>query len=169
MKTKLLFALRITLIVCIICTLSFTFYQSSLSKESSTEQSDKVGGILGEIFPPDTPTGEFVQENVREIAHYTEFFFLGLFVSLYVCLFLPGVRAEMPSRIKFALLSLVISPIIPLVDETIQIFSDRGPEIADVWLDIFGYLSSSVIVYLIFFTVSCLVCRHKAANNETAD
>ena len=30
---------------------------------------------------------------------------------------------------------------IAFLDETVQIFSGRGPEISDVWIDIFGFLT----------------------------
>ena len=166
MKIKLLLALRIALIVCIICTLSFTFYQSVLTQEASAEQSEAVGGFLGEIFPPDTQTGEFVQENVREIAHFTEFFFLGLFLSLYVVIFLPSVGAAVRARVRYMIYSLIICPIVPLIDETIQIFSGRGPEIADVWLDIFGYLTSTLSIYLSYLLIGIISRRYNDTKDE---
>ena len=81
MKKALLIAARVLLIVAIICTLSFAFYQSSLPPAESNEVSSGVSGALEVIIPSDTPVGEKVHENIREIAHYTEFFTLGFFVS----------------------------------------------------------------------------------------
>lgn len=34
---------------------------------------------------------------------------------------------------------------IAFIDETIQIFSGRGPQIADVWLDVFGAFCGAAI------------------------
>ena len=38
---------------------------------------------------------------------------------------------------------------IAFIDETIQIFSGRGPQIADVWLDVFGACCGTVIISLL--------------------
>ena len=168
MKSRVYLAIRITLIILIICTLSFTFYQSILPKEESSEASEGASDFLEPIIPSDTPTGEFVHSNIREIAHFTEFFFLGLFVSLYVVIFLPRIDCEPRARVRFVIYSVIISPITPLLDETVQIFSNRGPEIVDVWLDTAGYLSASLIVNLIFFAAKYIMRRRTARNNNTA-
>ena len=52
--------------------------------------------------------------------------------------------------------SVVFSVIAALLDETIQIFSSRGPSIIDVWIDSFGYLAFSALVYVaysLFFAI----------------
>ena len=139
------------LIALMIATLSFTFFQSSKSKQESKETSEKVEQIIEPILPSDTPVGEYVQNNIRKIAHFVEFFALGAEIAIYVFLFLP--------KIKFAFLSLIIAPIVALFDETIQIFSDRGPEISDVWIDVLGYFSASIFVYLFAFAILYLKRR----------
>ena len=144
--------LRFILIALIITTLLFTFYQSFKNKQESQETSDKVGQIIEPILPSDTPVGGYVQENIRKIAHFVEFFALGAEVALYVVLF--------HSKIKYAATSMLFAPIVALIDETIQIFSDRGPAISDVWIDVLGYFSSALLVYLIGF----LILRSKRAS-----
>jgi VanZ family protein len=40
---------------------------------------------------------------------------------------------------------------VAFIDETIQIFSGRGPAILDVWIDTLGFITLSFAVYLVFF------------------
>ena len=140
----MLLAVRIILILLITASVAHAFTQSSLPKEASSIESSKVGDIVAEIIPPETPPGAYVQKNIRKLAHFTEFASIGLFISLYTVLFMLGRR--------WAHISLLpVGVGIALIDETIQIFSNRGPSVADVWIDSFGYLSAAVAVYAVFF------------------
>ncbi len=145
MKNKYKSIARILLLLLIAATLVFIFLQSTKPPQKSQAESDKVGEIVGEIIPPGTPAGDYVQENIRKIAHFTEFFFLGCEVSLYVILFLP--------RIKWAALSFPTALIVAFFDESIQIFSNRGPSVKDVWIDFFGFAFASAC----FYTVAAIV------------
>ena len=149
----------ITLIVLIVCTLSFTFTQSALSKEASTAVSEAVKDVIEVFLPSDTDAGEFVQENVRELAHFIEFAALGLFVSLYVALYMPAMGLSLCEKRYYVIASYVFAPIVALLDETIQIFSHRAPDILDVWLDTAGYASLATLSYLGFFTVALVKAR----------
>lgn len=145
MKIKYKSILRIALLVLILATLAFIFVQSMLPPKKSQAESDKIGEIVGEIIPPETPAGDYVQKNIRKIAHFVEFFILGCEVALYVIIFIP--------RIKWALLSLPTALLTAFFDESIQIFSKRGPSIKDVWIDFSGFLLAS----LAFYTVATLI------------
>ncbi len=138
-------AIKLLVILLIISTIAFIFIQSMLPPEKSSEQSNAVGEIIEEIIPPETTVGGYVQTHIRKIAHLVEFAALGAEVALFVILFLKK-RIFLFSSFAFGIL-------IALIDETIQIFSKRGPGITDVWLDFFGFASLAVIVY----TVSGLV------------
>ncbi len=161
MKKRVLLVLRVLLIVGYICSLLFTFYQSSLPKDESKAESDAVLEWLEPIIPSDTPVGEYVHTNIREIAHFTEFFIQGIFLSLYLVIFIPTVTSDIKSKLKYIIGSYILSPIIPLLDETLQIFTSRGPQISDVWVDTFGFVSSITIVYLCFFLIFLLVKSRK--------
>ena len=138
--------LKISLVVLILLTIGFIFVQSMLPPEKSSEESDAVGEIIGEIIPPETKPGEFIQINIRKLAHFFEFALLGVELSLYAVLFL---------REKgFILKTYAASLFVALVDETIQIFSGRGPAIFDVWLDFFGFLTAASFVYAVAFFVT---------------
>ena len=143
---------RYALIALILFSLFFIFYQSILPPEKSTEESETVGGILEEIFPPDTEAGKFVLTNIRKIAHFTEFFVLGVWTSLYGVFFIK--------RRTVCALSFPMALFVAFLDETIQIFSGRGPMIFDVWIDFFGFLTSGVIIYTVAYLT--LVIRQKA-------
>lgn len=153
MKSKGYLVLRIILLAGIIGTLLFTFNQSLLPPEESSEVSDDVRGFLETIIPPDTPVGEYVHKNVRKIAHFVEYLVLGTFVSLYVIFFMPAIDSKPKERIRFSIYSLVLAPIVGLFDETLQIFSGRGPAITDVWIDTAGFFSSAVTVYAVFYII----------------
>ena len=140
-------AIRILLIVLIILTVAFIFIQSAKSPERSAEDSDRVGEMVEEIIPPDTPPGEFIQINLRKIAHFVEFSVLGLEVALYVWLF--------ARKRSFILASYPIALFVALIDETVQIFSGRGSSLSDVWLDFSGFLTTATL----FYGVALLVAR----------
>lgn len=144
---------KLLIIVSIILTLAFIFSQSALPREESKKQSDKVSDIIEEIFPPETTVGGFVQKNIRKLAHFTEFAFLGAEVALYVLLF---------SRKKMsAYLSILIAPNIALFDEAIQVFSNRGPAMRDVMIDTAGFYFSSVIFYTVAAVILIIRNKHK--------
>ncbi len=147
MKSKRYAPLQIVLLSLIICTLLFIFSQSILPAEQSAEASDGFSGFLELIISSDTPFGSFIHTNIRKIAHFAEFFMLGFFVSLYVSLFLPEIDSELRARVRFIIYSAVAAPIVALLDETIQVFSARGPQITDVWIDTWGYITAALIVY----------------------
>ena len=159
MKSKVYLILRIILLVGIFGTLLFTFTQSMLPPEESSAVSDEVCGIIETIIPPDTEVGEFVHDNVRKIAHFTEYLILGIFTSLYVSIFMPKLDSKPRERVRFVIYSFISAPIVALFDETIQIFSGRGPAVADVWLDTLGFFSSAAIIYTAFYTVAFILKR----------
>lgn len=138
--------IKLLFLLLIIATVSFIFIQSMVPPEESAEQSGAVGEIIGEIIPPETSVGGYVQANIRKIAHFVEFAVLGAEVSVYIILFIR--------KIKYAAFSFLFAFVMAFFDETVQIFSGRGPQITDVWLDVSGFAASAVLIY----TVCSLVC-----------
>ena len=117
-------AMRIVLIILSSGILTFiwlnSFLPASLSKAIST--------MVQSIFGIDS-----TQHAIRKAGHFTEFLFLGL------CLFL--LANETVRRIKNRVFCLsFLALFIPLMDETIQLFSDgRSAEVRDIWIDVGGY------------------------------
>lgn len=145
MKTFICITVRIALILLVLATIAHAFYQSSLPPEKSTQQSDKVGEIIEEIVPPETKPGEYIQQNIRKLAHFTEFFFLGLWAALYAVFF----ARKAVSFVNLCFFGMAIA----LLDETVQIFSQRGPSVKDVWIDLFGYAAALLLVLFVLLIV----------------
>ncbi len=115
-------------------TLGFIFAQSMKGVEVSASDSEEVTDILARIFSEDGLVGAFVLRNVRKLAHFFEYGVLGIECAVYVLLFSENKGIG-------ALRAAIFAVMAALIDETIQIFSGRGPMIADVWLDVFGFVT----------------------------
>ena len=130
------------LIAAMLLTLAFIFSNSLRGPEASMEQSNEVGGFISVIFPPDTALGGFIDTYTRKIAHFTEYGVLGLEVAVFVTVYLH-------KRCQIAAMTLPGAMCIAVIDETLQYFSGRGPAISDVWIDLGGFASFSVVTYAI--------------------
>ena len=143
MKTKIYKIGRYVLLALVVASILHAFIQSALPPETSVAESNKVGEIIEEIIPPETKPGTFVQKNLRKLAHFTEFFMMGAFVSLYVVIYWNE-KSAYCIHVPFGML-------IGFFDESIQILSKRGPSVTDVWIDTAGYLSASAIVFAAWY------------------
>lgn len=132
--------------------LCFIWGNSMLSREISGAISHFVASILGgESGPSDE--GHFL---VRKMGHLLEYTALGVVSYLNFDLLIQD-----RSR-KYLVVSL-IGVTTPLIDETIQIFSGRGPSLTDVWIDVLGYTLGAVTVFLMFVLVFSRVQKDKNA------
>ncbi len=107
--------------------LVFIWGQSILPPSASDSQSHWIASYLVKWFGNDV---DYVNHIVRKCAHFTEFAALGA-----VSFWLYGKRKwgyVLAGMIGFGC---------AFLDETIQIFSSRGPAISDVWLDLSGVLA----------------------------
>lgn len=118
---------RVALWVLVGLTAAFILSRSMRGKVASDGESQWVTDLLREIFHSDSISHAFV----RKLAHFTEFFILG--TELSGLLWLERRRSvQSYLNIWFA------GELCALLDETVQIFSGRGPSVADVWLDTAG-------------------------------
>lgn len=131
-KIKKMPRAEVALIVVMTITVLSFFVQSALPPETSSAESDAVSDAIEPIIPSDTPVGEIVHPNIRKIGHFSEFGLLGLEAAIFVFLYTK-------KRIRATAVAFISAQLIALLDETVQIFSGRGPEITDVWIDIFGF------------------------------
>ena len=154
--------LRVFLYLAMAATVIFIFVNSSLPPELSSEQSDAVGGFIASIIPPDTAVGSFILDNLRKIAHFTEYGLLGIEIAIYVTVF--GEK----KRVRRALSALPVPLFVGFTDETIQIFSGRGPEISDVWIDIGGFIFFSLLAYggLALILLAVRLVKYKQREKE---
>ena len=146
------YVLKVILLAVMAATLVFIFANSLKSKAESSEDSLAVSGFLASIFPPDTPLGAFIKEHVRKIAHFVEHGLFGAETALYVFLFADRKRI-------MASLSVLLGLSVGFIDETLQYLSDRGPSIADVWIDLAGFVAFSLITYGISYLARRVLCR----------
>lgn len=135
-------------------TLCLIWGHSALGQDSSAAESgwlfEHIGGLLRLIFGPEKAT----EHLLRKLAHFGEFFLLGAEMHL--------LAAECGrTGIAAAFGVLLRCNFCAFLDETIQIFSGRGPDIKDVWLDTFGSASGILITLLILS-----VCNRQAGNGS---
>ena len=131
----------IILFVLIIC---FIWGNSLLSAETSSRISNAVSELLTSFLGNGEGESAIDNTSVRKLAHFVEFFFLGIVASLLLRLLINDTRVGIA-------LSGLLCLFIPVMDETIQIFTGRGPSLRDVWIDIGGYALGCLAVYLIVF------------------
>lgn len=136
---------RAILLLLILATLCFIFLRSMKAPADSAAESDKVRDFLEDVLPPDSETTDFVLTNVRKIAHFSEFGLLGILTVLFAATYRP--HAVFVGR------WLVFGFFAAFFDETIQMFTSRGPAIADVWIDVGGYIFYSLLTLLILTPV----------------
>ena len=71
-----------------------------------------------------------------------------------VIVYVPGMLLIVIDATPF---SFVLAQFIAFLDETVQIFVGRGPEITDVWIDVFGFSALFAITIVAAFTVRVLM------------
>ena len=133
------------IIILIALTVGFIWGNSIMSKEASSEESEAVSSTLQTVV--DAVFGEDVvvvsHEGIRKAAHFIEFFILGTeFCVLYILIKREGKRGYL-EIMPFGLA-------VAAIDETIQIFSERGSSIIDVMIDYSGYLFAVVLFFAVF-------------------
>jgi VanZ family protein len=147
----------IGLIVLILATIVFIWSNSLQSiPESQTKSIDflnKVKPLLG-IF---VGTGNVTDHLVRKLAHFTEFGALGCELALLLAL---RKRINWQSVINSAFFAMTVA----LTDETIQIFSGRGSQVQDVWLDFVGSCTGILFVFVVFGLIK--VARNRKNNKQ---
>ena len=125
------------LTILLILVLAFIWGNSCLSIPESRKESGQVMNFIEPFLAFFVGKGNVTQHLVRKLAHFTEFAALGSILALLLPLTWKG-------RLVAASCGLLSG----LIDETIQIFSDRGDQISDVWLDFAGALFGLVVFSL---------------------
>lgn len=118
---------RVALWLLIAATVGFILTRSMRGKVASDGESQWVTDLLRRILRNDDISHAFV----RKLAHFTEFFLLGAELS-------GDLWLERRFSVQHYVNVWFAGELCALCDETIQIFSGRGPSVADVWLDTAG-------------------------------
>lgn len=139
MKQKNKKAITILSII-ILATLAFIWIHSCIDREDSSMESGFVYDLLCPFFELFMGKGNVTEHFIRKLAHFTEFFGLGLELMLFMRLEFLKVKPVLPVN------AWVFGTFCALIDETIQLFSGRGPAVQDVWLDSAGCLTGVLIM-----------------------
>lgn len=142
------------LTVLIILTLALIWGHSLLGREASSEESGFVMELLEPVLEMVVGEGNVTEFLVRKLAHFTEFFVLGLEVLTFFAY-------RKPLFPQAFLLALTHGFFAAFLDETIQIFSGRGPMIQDVWLDVCGFAVGASLM------LGIMVWRKHRKNNPS--
>ena len=124
------------LIIAIAAVLAFIWGNSMLSREVSQRLSDSVQSGITQAAGGDT-SGEVNSAALRKAAHFCEFAVLGGLTALLL-----------QGRKKGCFKAFIFSAACAAIDETIQIFSNRGSSISDVILDCFGAFFGVLVMFL---------------------
>jgi VanZ family protein len=134
------------LTVLILLTLALIWGHSLLGREASSEESGFVMELLEPVLEMVVGEGNVTEFLVRKLAHFTEFFVLGLELLTFFAY-------RKPLFPQAFLLALTHGFFAAFLDETIQIFSGRGPMIQDVWLDVCGFaVGASLMLGIMVWT-----------------
>ncbi len=105
-------------------TLLFIWGQSALPVKDSAAESNWLRETIVNPLLRMVGVGPVSDHIVRKAAHVTEFFLLSLFAALFL-------RRKAP-------LALPLCFAVAFLDESIQLLSDRGAQVSDVWIDLIG-------------------------------
>ncbi len=126
--------------------LAFIWGNSMYSKQESAAESESVTTLLFDFFAGIVGAENVTDHLVRKIAHFVEFFAFGVSLEM--------LYAGLPMQTRRRIFSTAgASLLVALIDETIQIFSERGSMVADVWLDFSGALTGTLLLALALFCV----------------
>ena len=142
------------LIFALVLTLGFIWGNSLQPVSTSVESSGGLFYKFKPIFDSLFGEGSFTHSDFRKLAHFCEFFILGLEVSL---LFLEINWLKKDKVYNLTTLGLIIS----VIDESLQMITDRGPAIIDVLIDCSGYLTAVGLVCFIVFFVKAIKAKKK--------
>jgi len=142
------------LLVLIVATFVFIWTNSMDNPEESNEKSRWVMRLITPVLEVFVGKGNVTGFLVRKLAHFTEFGLLGAELTLMLIL---RKRKSIQWLVNIASLFFVTAAI----DETIQIFADRGSTLMDVWLDAAGAACGIVGVLVIYGVGSRIVNRRR--------
>lgn len=139
---KIAIALIITFIV---LTVAFIWSNSCQSAAQSSKSSGAVYSTVQNVLDKVFGEGKVpITHNViRKLAHFSEFAVLG---AEFCVLIIALNKESFTGYVKI----LPCGVFVAAVDECLQFISDRGPAITDVLIDFFGYLTATVLFFVIF-------------------
>ena len=138
---------------------AFIFIHSLMPADDSQQESDSFFILFEQIMKFLHLPNLFNEGSIRKLAHFIEFSVFGFFLSSTVHAYC-GFKNQI-FKILFFLLA------VPVIDETLQYFSDgRSSAVKDVLLDFSGCLFGLSILFLITVIVSKSTKMQKTVSNN---
>ncbi len=127
---------NLILTILLLLLLAFIWGQSLMSAEESTAESDWVLELATPVLELFVGKGNVTDHLVRKLAHFSEYAALGAVLLLRF-----GWERNRKRRLVCVHLGLCAA----LIDETLQLFSGRGSQLPDVWLDFGGVIFGALL------------------------
>lgn len=131
---------KAALLLLTVFTLMFIFSNSLSDVESSKVQSEGIMNYIEPLLELFVGKGNVTLHMVRKLAHFTEFGLLGFVLGLFSGKPKSGI-------FLFTLLT-------ALTDETIQLFTGRGSQVKDVWIDFVGGCTGIIVGIILLSIIS---------------
>lgn len=130
------------LLAAVIAVVAFIWFNSLEPPELSSEKSGRVTAWLTPLLELVVGEGNVTEHLVRKMAHFGEFFLLGIVLTSLI-------SGRIKSLWTALITCLFCTLLIAMIDETIQLFTDRGSQLKDVWLDFAGGSAGVALVLLV--------------------
>ncbi len=115
-----------------------------MPRDVSAAESSKVLEWIEPVLKVIIGSDNVNDQLVRKLAHFLEYCLLGTELSLFGAVTAASYSNRFSLRhMIFIMLGIAFSA--AFLDETIQIFSARGPAISDVWLDFTGAVTGMLL------------------------
>ena len=152
--------ITILLILLIALNLIFIWGNSLLDQTDSGKVSSEVTEIIRPILEPIVGEDNYTGGIVRKLAHFVEFGVLGGLLSLLMN------RLHLKRNLSRSLLLpylLLFGLISAMIDETIQLYTNRGSQVLDVWLDYAGVAVGFAATHTVTMAILVIIKKRKAS------
>ena len=139
----------VLLLLAILAALALIWGNSLESAVESSLKSGRVRELIEPLLELLVGQGNVTDRMVRKLAHLTEFAVLG---ALLLLLTAAAFRVRLQSVLNCQFFLLLAA----LTDETIQLFTGRGSQVRDVWLDFAGGTAGLLAMLLLLWLLRCL-------------
>ncbi len=150
--------ITILLILLIAINLAFIWCNSLLDQTQSGQVSSEVTEVIRPILEPIIGEDNYSGGIVRKLAHFVEFGVLGGLLSLLMN------RLHLTrglSRLLLLPYLLTSGLLAAMIDETIQIYTNRGSQVLDVWLDFSGVAVGFAVTHAVTMAILTIIRKKK--------
>lgn len=138
--------------IVLVCYVLFIYFNSMTPAVISSQESGFVLELVQGLLDSMGIGALWLTEHIiRKCAHFCEYTVLGILLTQSL--------NQLPDSGKCRLLlQLLLSVLLPFVDETIQLFTPgRSGQISDVWLDMSGILFGTAAAVCLFRAAACFM------------